>query len=256
VQSERIIPIFVGEKLGQAKAYNDVFAIVDAPYTVWLSDDNEVVNNGLDRALAILKRNETIGLVGLKTKDIVGPFASAPYIGGISPMGILNVNQGMLPTCLLRELGGFSEAFRDYGIDPALTAEVLFAGHKVAYTKNIVLHHYRNWSEDPTSENYQWLRARHAASAKLYMETYGGAGETLNLTYRLKTSLAKFLKQILRRLAPSLANRNSFFRDVFNSLSGKHINCFDPLLTLGKAYHLVQQVKMFDRRPRPKITKS
>ena len=93
IKSEIVIPIFVGKKLGQAKAYNDVFAIVDSPYVCWLSDDNEIVNNGLDRAVAILEKDLNIGMVALKTKDKKGPFSNAPYIGGISSIGILNVNQ-------------------------------------------------------------------------------------------------------------------------------------------------------------------
>ena len=35
--SDRLVPILVGEKLGQARAYNDVFAAVRTPYVVWLT---------------------------------------------------------------------------------------------------------------------------------------------------------------------------------------------------------------------------
>src|SRR5215217_123193 len=39
IASDRIVPLLVGERLGQARAYNDVFAIVRTPYVIWLSDD-------------------------------------------------------------------------------------------------------------------------------------------------------------------------------------------------------------------------
>ena len=74
-------------------------------------------------------------MVGLKVRDVGGPSVAAPYIGGISPIGILNVNQGLLRTDFLRKVGSFSETFGFYGIDPGLTAMVLYSGHDVVYTK-------------------------------------------------------------------------------------------------------------------------
>src|ERR1044072_3955994 len=44
VESAVIRPWLVGRKLGQAKAYNDVFKTVDTPFVCWISDDNEIVN--------------------------------------------------------------------------------------------------------------------------------------------------------------------------------------------------------------------
>lgn len=243
VASETLIPILVGEKLGQAKAYNDVFAIVDTQYVCWLSDDNEVVDQGLDRAVAVLEKDPAIGLLGLKTKDQQGPFVGTPYIGGISAAGILNVNQGMLPTSVLKQVGGFSEEFRDYGIDPALTADVLFSGYKVAYTKCVALHHYRNWSEDPASANYQWLKERHAAAKKRYSDKYCTASKTDSFAYRLKAKIGKKLKeQVLRVVSADAVRRSALARDVQNILFARYISLFDPLLSLGKNYYLVQQV--------------
>lgn len=248
VASERVIPIFVGKKLGQAKAYNDVFSIVDTPFTCWLSDDNEVVDHGLDRALDILKSDPKIGMVALKTKDLQGPFVGAPYIGGISEIGILNVNQGMLPTHLLNQIGGFSELFRDYGIDPALTADVLFAGYKIVYTKKVTLHHYRNWSEDPTSENYRWLQERHAVAKKLYREKYCSQSLRVDAAYRIKIKLvAKFKKWGVRLFSARILRQSAFARTGLNVLSGKYISILDPLRSAGKGYHLAQQVKANDR---------
>lgn len=247
IASETIIPVLVGKKLGQAKAYNDVFELVDTPYVCWLSDDNEVVNNGLDRAVEILERNAQIGMVALKTTDVQGPFADAPYIGGISSIGILNVNQGVLPTSIMKQIGGFSEAFRDYGIDSALTAEVLHSGYDIVYTKKIALHHYRNWSEDPRSENYQWIRERQIAMRERYEETYGvpagGQGQLFkvkrNLAHRLKISMAN------NRIGKQYRN-SAFARTAINVLSARYISLLDPLLTIGKSYHLVQR----SQRPR------
>ena len=98
VASERLVPLLVGERLGQARAYNDVFNIVQTPYVAWISDDNEIVNGGLDVGVEILEQHPRIGMVGLKVKEVEGPAAVAPYLGAVSSIGVLNVNQGMLRT--------------------------------------------------------------------------------------------------------------------------------------------------------------
>lgn len=243
--AENFIPIFVGERLGQAKAYNDVFSMVDTPYVCWLSDDNQVVNGGLDLALKILESNKEIGLVALKTKDQRGPFVNSPYIGGVSEAGILNVNQGVLPTSILRQVGGFSEEFRDYGIDSALTADILLMGHKVVYTKKIALHHFRNWSEDITSENYKWLQERHAIVKELYARKYTEGKPKIRGFHRF---IVKVGMKVIK-LAPKIAllkklKRSAFMRTSYNIWATRYINILDPLLTLLNDYHLVQCIKL------------
>ena len=61
IASNTIIPLLRGKKLGQARAYNEVFEMTTTPYVVWISDDNEIVNRGLDRAVAVLKGRSDIG---------------------------------------------------------------------------------------------------------------------------------------------------------------------------------------------------
>ena len=243
IASDVVVPVLVGKKLGHAKAYNDVFKVVDTPYVAWLSDDNEVINGALDTAVRILESDPAIGMVALKTRDKQGPFVGAPYIGGISAAGILNVNQGVLPTPLLQGIGGFSEEFRDYGIDPALTAEVLKTGRKVVYTKIIALNHYRNWSENPKSENYQWLKERQARAKKLYFERYAGDPGNEGMSVKLKSSAGKFIKSKLAKFGlGEFVKTSRVCRDLLNILLGKHISIFDPLLSWGRGCHLIQQI--------------
>jgi hypothetical protein len=182
-------------------------------------------------------------MVALKTRDKQGPFVGVPYIGGISAAGILNVNQGVLPTSLLLGIGGFSEEFRDYGIDPALTAEVLKTGRKIVYTKVIALNHYRNWSEDPKSENYHWLQERQARAKKLYLERYAGDPGNEGMGFKIKSSAGKFIKIKLAKLGlGEFVKTSRVCRDIFNILLGNYISIFDPLLSRGRGYHLIQQI--------------
>ena len=242
IRSATITPLFIGERLGQARAYNDVFEKVPTPYVCWLSDDNAVVNAGLDVAIGILEREPRIGMVALKTRDIQGPFVHAPYIGGISDLGILNVNQGMLRTEVLRTVGGFSEAFRDYGIDPDLTAKVLFSGHDIVYTKAVALHHYRNWGVDKASPEYKKIREKNARAKQLYLEKYSGlirASVFSGLKRNARGALSKtnFTSAAsARRIAQS-----AFYRDFSNVLGCRFISVLDPVLSCGKTYHLRQR---------------
>lgn len=270
--SDRLVPVFVGRKLGQAKAYNDVFATVDTPYVVWLSDDNEIVNRGLDVAVRILDREPGIGMVGLKVKDRTGPFQAAAYVGGISSVGILNVNQGVLHTDLLKRLGGFSEEFADYGIDPDLTAKVLFSGHSIVYTRKVAIHHYRGWSVDPSCEAYRKMADKQARYLKLYYERYftavGRAPRAARARKLLwKKSIGLLRRVILGRLfrsspspgpasngipAPAFRDLDLFFlntRDIRNVMNARFVSPLDPLITAGRPYHLVQSCPP-DQRPR------
>lgn len=242
IRSETNIPLLIGKLLGQAKAYNDVFSQIDTPYVCWLSDDNVVVNRGLDVALKILENNKEIGMVGLKTKDVQGPFVDAPYIGGISEIGILNVNQGMLRTDVLKAVGGFSEAFRDYGIDPDLTAKVLFSGFDLVYTKIVSLHHFRNWSTDKSSKEYFLIREKNERARRLYLQKYGQF-QFRSSGSQLKKNVEKKFKMRVSNLKGNYGRRiknSQITRDGMNILSGRFISILDPLLSIGKAFHLRQ----------------
>lgn len=161
-----------GKRLGQARSYNNVFKGLRSDYVCWLSDDNVVVPKVLEAAVADLERHPDIGMIGLKTKDTAGPFVYAPFIGGVSAAGILNVNQGVLRADVLRRVGFFSEDYSDYGIDPDLTAKILLAGYKVAYTKKIGVYHDRRWMNHTGSEDYERRLEKQRAAWALYEKKY------------------------------------------------------------------------------------
>lgn len=241
----RVDVVLAGEKLGQARAYNDIFRRVECRYVAWLSDDNVVVGEGLDRAAAILDREMSIGMVGLKVKDRTGPFTKAPYIGGISAVGILNVNQGMLRTGLMNDLNGFDEDFRDYGIDPDLTARVLLKGYEVVYTRDVVLLHFRDWAEADSGEAYRAHQDRLKASLARYAERYrdlqaAGGGRTV------KSGLGRLLRAAFgERMQPDSKQPvlGQLPRDWNNILNGRYIDLLDGYRCKGKPYHLRQKIR-------------
>lgn len=243
LSSERIVPHFIGKRVGQAKAYNDVFSGLTTRYVCWLSDDNEVINGSLDEAARILDRRPDFGMVGLKVKDTQGPFAHAPYIGGVSPIGVLNVNQGMLRTPLLQSLGGFSEEFRDYGIDPDLTTRVLFSGNGVAYTRRIALLHYRDWGPAKDSPEFRDKMVRQHQYLELYRKKYGHLANG-SIVWSLKRQLARAFRHAVSRQA--LSSSKTFLggcaRDWNNALSARFISTLDPIRSKNQPYHLIQKV--------------
>lgn len=238
IASDRLVPVLVGKKLGQARAYNDVFATIDTPYTCWLSDDNELVNRGLDVGVGIMDRLPNVGMLALKVKDVEGPFMEAPYLGAVSTIGVLNVNQGLLRTPVLQAVGGFSERFRDYGIDPDLTAKVLFSGHDVAYTRAVAIHHYRAWADGSEASAEQ--RERQRAYVSLYWEKWG----TFAPPDRAFKARQYAWKAFQKAFGMSINAHNKVLgmngRDWCNILTGRYIAPDEVLRNRRLPYHLMQ----------------
>lgn len=162
-----------GIRMGQAKSLNQVLRVLNSELICWLSDDNIARPGMIDQAVSILEHNNDIGMVGLKLKDISGPYVDLPYQGGIWPPGILNVNQGMVRSCLLHRVGYFDESFRDYGIDGDLTTKILLLGCKVVYTKRIALYHDRKHGIAPWIAG-EGRKARMVKARSLYNKKYRG----------------------------------------------------------------------------------
>jgi GT2 family glycosyltransferase len=238
IKSDRLVPVLEGERLGQARAYNRVFETLQSAYVCWLSDDNLVVNASLDTAVRILDEEPQIGLVGLKVSDMLGPFVDAPYLGGISSIGVLNVNQGVLRTRILRDVGYFSEVFQFYGIDPDLTAKVLLAGYDVVYTRDVGVHHYRAWADNESERVRRHVLQKQAN--KLYRRKYS---RFMRVDYR--TRFKRKLWAVLQSIAHVNVNSHRSVlgipaRDWRNILLGRHISLLDPVFCRHKTYHLRQ----------------
>lgn len=241
------------KRIGQAQSLNRVFKTLKNKYVCWLSDDNIIQGGMLDVAVNILERNPDIGLVGLKVRDITGPYSSSPYLGGIWPSGVLNCNQGMLPTKLMQQLGGFDEHFRDYGIDADLTTRVLLMGYKVVFTKSVAIHHYRD-HEGPGWIDSLERKQRLEKMLKLYERKFAGLLQTrteegsevrpLSFTNKL---IGKVFKAAIRCWAkhPKLPLRyqiNSLLRDWHNISQSRFMSRWDILTNLFQPYYLVQYI--------------
>jgi hypothetical protein len=197
------------------------------------------VNGGLDVAVEILGGHPRIGMVALKVKDVEGPASVAPYLGAVSSIGVLNVNQGVLRTPVLQRVGGFSERFRDYGIDPDLTAKVLFSGWDVAYTRVVGIHHYRAWADGSAAAAGQ--RARQQGYVKLYAQKWGPYAPPDPIWRGRRYAWRWFQRLTGLSINSSRTILGMNGRDWCNVLTGRYISLLDPILTRSRPYHLIQR---------------
>lgn len=236
---EDVASVFQGRLLGASRAYNEVWRQVDSKYTCWLSDDTELASCGLDLAVQILESDSEIGMVGLKTKDVVGPWTDLPYTGALSEYGILNCNHGVLSMSLLRAVGYFNEDYKTYLIDPDLTASVLCAGKKVVMTKDVCVRHHREWADENWEVKVQGTM-NGIDHYKVYLDKFAFVrNRTLPEKVGKWTGFVMSIP-VLDSILRKLMGLNS--RDWLNLTKGRFISPLDVFQNARKPYHNVQRI--------------
>ena len=240
-QRAEVRPVVQAGLLGLPQAYNEVWRELDCDYTCWLSDDLELVADGLDLAVSVLDSNPEVGMVGLKMRD-VGEGAK-PYGGAISRYGIVNCNHGVIRLDLLREVGYFHEGYRAYMVDPDLTAAVLSAGATVVTTKPVVLLHDRT---DPVRREERESLADETTddpAKALYAARYRYLDRPRPLGDRLLRGLVRL---VLRALLAGLASGRTRFglnrRDQYVLGSARFLSPLDPVRSARRPVHLAQRI--------------
>ena len=236
------------KRIGQAKSLNKILRRIKSQYVCWLSDDNIIKKGMLDTSVSILEKDSDIGMVGLKVKDIKGPYAHEEYIGGIWPSGVLNVNQGMIRADVLQKIFYFDEKFPDYGMDADLTTKILLAGYKVVYTKKTAIEHSRAYKEFPGAFTNIERSGRLLVALELYKYKY----EKLCKSYLRKKLLyfesvstlhRIYLSHIFgfRRFGFSLEKVTGYkYRDFVNVFEAQFVSNLDLWYNRNKPYYLVQ----------------
>lgn len=238
-----ITPIFQGELLGVAKAYNDVWQKIDCKYTCWLSDDTEVTPGTLDLAVKILGNNADIGMVGLKMKDTLGPGSKHEYMGGISNIGVLNCNHGVLSYQLLKSLGYFNEAYVNYTVDSDLTTSVLASGKKVVMTKKIGVLHHREWAlKEKMSEKFKRMGVSN--SEEIFRTKFKFIEEAVRPKPVIVRRGINFTVRNLMKIWPSPKFLGATYRDWLVMNNTNFIGLLDTVKNIGKPYHLVQKIPL------------
>lgn len=234
-----ITPIFQGKLLGASRAYNEAWRRVDSQYTCWLSDDTELTSHGLDMAVRLLEDDPEIGMVGLKTKDVIGPRVSLPYIGAVSEYGILNCNHGVLPTDTLRSVGYFNEDYPSYLIDPDLTASILCTGKNVVMTKSVCILHHREWIAQSPQASIA-ARMKGIDHGLIYRKKFAFLSR-LSISEKIRRRMGFLLySKWMEKFVSNLFGLNA--RDWQNLRKGRFISFLDPLKNKSKLYHNEQHI--------------
>jgi GT2 family glycosyltransferase len=238
-----------GKPIGQAQSFNRIFPCLKSKFICWLSDDNVVQPGAIDTAVEILVKNNKIGMVALKVKEVIGRRSRLPYIGGIRKSGILNCNQGVIRSDLFKKIGYFDESFKNYGIDPDLTAKVLLAGYQVVYTKTVAIHHFR----EHDAEDGAISQTERAISKKRLNEMYNDKyAYLIDCRYldknkmRIKKFAWRYIKKLNKRLVKKglqiekITGKN--MKDWKNLTKGKYISIFDFFYHRNNSYYLEQHL--------------
>lgn len=238
-----IIPILQGKLVGTSRAYNYAWKRIECKYTCWLSDDTEITPGTLDLAIDILEKDSSIGMVGLKMKDTIGPFSKSSYLGGISNAGILNCNHGVLPYKLLKSLGFFNESYRSYFIDPDLTASVLCSGKKVVMTKKVGVMHHRGYAKTESMQEVYKRRVLGIDNKSLYTKKFSFL---IKHRYKVSPMFSIILNQILKITVGKTAKDSKAFgkirKDLHNLINTGFISYLDVIKNINRPYYLVQQI--------------
>jgi len=227
-----------GRLLGYSRAFNEVLRRVDSEFVTFMSDDTETIPGVLDEAIAALESDPQIGMVGLKMKDTIGPWSDEAYLGGLSELGVLTANHGLLRTSLFRALGFFNEDYRSYSADADLTASVLASGRHVVMTKRVSVLHHREWVLSDPGKMRRDIAG--VDNDEVYRRKFGFLRGARGFTSRVRGPIGRVLLHTL--YSTNLRRLGLSRRDVRNLAWAWFIRPDDPLRTRGLPYHLVQSV--------------
>lgn len=254
---KKLTPIFQGKLIGASRCYNRVWRKINCKYTIALSDDEEVINQSLDKAVEIMEKNPDIGMVGLKMKETKGPWKNKAYMGALSEYGILNCNHGLVRYSLLKSVGFFNEGYYNYSVDPDLTASILSTGNLTVMTKKIGLLHHRAMGNNVTEKRAQTIIKKSMNgrnNSKIYFDKFNYLEKQSKSFARLDFYLKYFFSYPLligtKIISGSLGR---LFQDSINTIRGDFISPLDMLINIHKPYHLVQKIpqKLLSRSGNP-----
>jgi len=226
------------ENVGFGRANNQGFEAAKGTYTLILNPDTVVQEDTLEVCMNYLKTHPEVGGLGIKGIDGAGQFLPESKRGLPTPMtalwkitglsrifpksaffaryhmGHLDPDKNhkvdilvgcfmMVPTHILREVGGFDPRYFMYGEDIDLSYELLKSGHENHYISDSQIIHYKGESTKRGSLNY--VKMFYQAMIIFAKKQFSGSSA---LAYTLLIYLGIYLRAglaLLARLAKSAA---------------------------------------------------
>jgi GT2 family glycosyltransferase len=151
---------------------------------------------------------------------------------------------------LFRQIGYFDTAYRTYGVDPDLTTQVLLAGYKVVYTRQVAIHHDRDHVASPGAIPAKARVEERRATHQTYEQKYRALIKRRPAWQRLL--YGGFWRAVVRPAysaarglgIPLEAWLGYNERDWSNLLYARHISVFDFVTNRNKPYYLVQSMRL------------
>ena len=226
------------ENVGFGRANNQGFEAAKGTYTLILNPDTIVQEDTLEVCIEYLRSHPEVGGLGIKGIDGTGQFLPESKRGLPTPMTALWKITGlsrifpksaffaryhmghldpdgnhkvdilvgcfmMVPTLLLREVGGFDPRYFMYGEDIDLSYELLKTGHENHYISDSQIIHYKGESTKRGSLNY--VKMFYQAMIIFAKKQFSGSSA---LAYTLLIYLGIYLRAglaLVARLAKSAA---------------------------------------------------
>lgn len=202
--------ICLTQNLGFAKANNLALQKVVGKYILFLNPDTSIQPNTLKDAVQYLTLNPAVGAVGVQMRNGDGHFlpeskrdqpslmGSLFKLMGLAKhfpksalfnsyaLGHLDKNQVhvvpilagafiMMPTELIKKMGGFDESFFMYGEDIDLSLRVLHQGFENHYLGNLTITHYKGASSKQDPAYLDHFYGSMIIFLNKYRHLYGGA---------------------------------------------------------------------------------
>ncbi len=206
----RVQWICLKQNIGFARANNLAIKKAVGKYILFLNPDTSIQSNTLKDAVQYLTSNSTVGAVGVQMRNGDGHFLpeskrSQPSLLGSllklmglailfpqSPffnnyaLGHLDKNQIhsvpvlagafiMMPTELIKKMGGFDESFFMYGEDIDLSIRVLHQGYENHYLGNLSIIHYKGASSKQDPAYLTHFYGSMVIFVEKYRHLYGGS---------------------------------------------------------------------------------
>lgn len=200
------------ENRGFAAANNQVLPHCLGRYLFFLNPDTRVHPDAFTRAVSFMDQNPQIGLAGLRIINPDGTpqeSVSFRYPGQKHCRGELGRLPGRIAcvlgaamiarTGLVRELGGYDEAFFLYGEDQDLALRIRKSGFEIGFIDDAVVVHYGGQSEVPSGAAAMWKKKVRAENI-FYRKHY--RPETIRRIRRAELIKAAYRIATLRMTLP------------------------------------------------------
>ena len=250
--ADKILLINNQENIGFGAACNIGLQKVNTKYTLFLNPDTKVDSKVLREVMAFAEQNQNLGLIGVRMHDHKNRFLPeskrglprpskafyklsginklfdqsdrfnayyAPHIASEERAEVEILSGAFLfgETAVIKNVGGFDEAFFMYGEDIDLSYRLLKDGFKNYYLGDLVITHYKGRSTDQQDIKYvkRFYSAMSLFHKKHFANDYSWLLNFIVLSSIQGQIILKSLRRLLQRIAFPILDTLLFLAGAF-----------------------------------------